>query len=121
MNALKSLRVTSLRSVESLFMQHHALLQPQVPCHYHLFSQARGMSKYLSNAAKKRLPMTSKRAHKGYYKGKGATKEGRLTSKARFVVDPLKRLELVVPNMIGFKVRNYVPQSPTSLNLKIMH
>ena len=62
------------------------------------------MSKYLSKSAAKRLPLTTKRAGKGYYKGKGGTKEGRLTSKARFIVDPMRRLQLVVPDLEGFKV-----------------
>ena len=66
--------------------------------------QQRNMSKYLSKAATKRLPLTTKRAGKGYYKGKGGTKEGRLTSKGKFIVDPKKRLELVVPDLTGFKV-----------------
>jgi hypothetical protein len=67
--------------------------------------QQRFMSKYLSKSATKRLPLTTKRAGKGYYKGKGGTKEGRLTSKGRFKVDPMKRLELVVPDLEGFTVR----------------
>jgi len=67
--------------------------------------QQRFMSKYISKSAKKRLPLTTKRAHKGFYKGKGSTKEGRLTSKGKFIVDPLKKLELVVPDLEGFKVR----------------
>jgi large subunit ribosomal protein L41 len=67
--------------------------------------QQRFMSKYLSKAAKKRLVLTTKRAHKGFYKGNGATKEGRLTSKGKFIVNPLRRLELVLPDLAGFKVR----------------
>ena len=63
------------------------------------------MSKYLSKSATKRLPLTTKRAGKGYYKGKGATSEGRLTSKGKFVVDDKKQLELIVPDLEGFKVR----------------
>ena len=68
------------------------------------FLQLRFKSKYMSNAASKRLPMTTKRAGKGFYKGKGGTKEGKLTSKGRFIVDPKKRLELVVPDLEGCKV-----------------
>ena len=64
----------------------------------------RFMSKYLSKAATKRLPLTTKRAGKGYYKGKGGTKEGKLNSKGRFIVDPKKRLQLIVPDLEGFKV-----------------
>lgn len=67
----------------------------------------RFMSKYLSKAATKRVPLNTKRAGKGYYKGKGGTKEGRITSKARFIVDPLKRLELIVPDLEGFKVSGH--------------
>jgi len=67
--------------------------------------QVRDMSKYLSKSAKKRLVLTTKRARKGYYKGNGATKEGRLTSKGKFIVDPLKRLQLIIPDLTGFKVR----------------
>lgn len=66
--------------------------------------QQRFMSKYLSKSAAKRLPLSTKRAGKGYYKGKGGTKEGRLTSKGKFIVNPLKRLELIVPDLTGFKV-----------------
>ena len=70
--------------------------------------QQRFMSKYLSKAASKRVPLNTKRAGKGYYKGKGGTKEGHLTSKARFIVDPKSRLELMVPDLEGFKVGNSV-------------
>lgn len=64
----------------------------------------RSMSKYLSKSATKRLPLTTKRVRKGFYKGKGATKEGHLTSKGKFVVNPKKRLNLIVPDLTGFKV-----------------
>jgi hypothetical protein len=67
----------------------------------------RYMSKYLSKSATKRLPLTTKRARKGYYKGKGGTKEGRLTSKGKFIVDPSKRLQLIVPDLEGFKVNHH--------------
>jgi hypothetical protein len=77
------------------------LLAPQ-------FIQQRFMSKYISKAARKRVPMNTKRAGKGYYKGKGGTKEGRLTSKAKFIVDPKKRLELIVPDLEGFTVSTFV-------------
>jgi Mitochondrial ribosomal protein L27 len=49
--------------------------------------------------------LTTKRARKGFYKGKGSTKEGFLTSTGKFVLDPLRRLQLVVPDLAGFKVR----------------
>lgn len=50
------------------------------------------------------MPLTTKRAGKGYYKGNGSTKEGRLTSKGRFITDPKRRLELMVPDLVGFAV-----------------
>jgi hypothetical protein len=37
-------------------------------------------SKYISKARTKRLPLTTKRVGKGYYKGNRCRKEGRLTS-----------------------------------------
>lgn len=70
--------------------------------------QQRYMSKYLSKAATKRLPLNTKKAGKGYYKGKGGTKEGRLNSKGKFIVDPSKRLELIVPDLTGFKLKPYI-------------
>lgn len=74
-----------------------------------LFSQqTRCMSKYLSKAATKRRPLTAKRAGKGFYKGKGCTKEGSFTGKAgRFVLDRSRMLELVVPDLTGFKVGDF--------------
>jgi Mitochondrial ribosomal protein L27 len=87
-----------------------AVLLP--PHHNHqLQHQVRAMSKYLSKSAKKRLTLTTKRAHKGFYKGKGGTKEGRLTSKGRFIVNRLKRLELVVPDLSGFRLKPYIASS----------
>lgn len=64
----------------------------------------RAMSKYLSKAGKTRLVLTTKRARKGFYKGKGSTKEGHLTSKGRFIVNHRRRLQLILPDLTGFKV-----------------
>jgi large subunit ribosomal protein L41 len=66
------------------------------------------MSKYLSKSAAKRLPLNTKRAKKGYYKGKGCTSEGRLTSKGKFIADPLKKLQLIVPDLTGFALKPYI-------------
>ena len=71
----------------------------------------RWMSKYLSKAATKRLPLNTKRAKKGYYKGKGCTSEGRLTSKGKFIADPLKKLQLIVPDLTGFPLKPYIAKS----------
>lgn len=69
-----------------------------------LTPQVRWMSKFMTKSATKRQPLSPKRAGKGFYKGTGSTKEGHITSKARFVVDPLKRMQLIVPDLTGFKV-----------------
>ena len=67
--------------------------------------QVRDMSKYLSKSAKKRIPLNAKFAGKGFYKGKGGTKEGTNSGRAgRFVLDRERMLELVVPDLTGFKV-----------------
>ena len=61
-----------------------------------------------SKARKKRLPLTTKRAGKGFYKGNGARKEGTINSKARFTYDPEMVTELVVPDLEGFMLKAYV-------------
>jgi len=67
------------------------------------------MSKYLPKSAAKRLPLTTKRARKGYYKGKGGTRQGTHTGKAgAYVLDKNLMLELVVPDMEGFKLKPYI-------------
>ncbi|KAL7483419.1 hypothetical protein ACHAW6_009071 [Cyclotella cf. meneghiniana] len=71
----------------------------------------RCMSKYLSKSAAKRLPLDTKRAKKGYYKGKGCTSEGRLTSKGKFIADPLKKLQLIVPDLTGFPLKPYIAKT----------
>jgi Mitochondrial ribosomal protein L27 len=79
-------------------------IEKSVPTLINDMSQIRWMSKYLSKSAKKNLTLTTKRAKKGFYKGKGSTKEGSINSKGRFIVDPLRRLELIIPDLEGFKV-----------------
>ncbi|CAM9608196.1 unnamed protein product [Ectocarpus sp. 13 AM-2016] len=70
------------------------------------------MSKYISKSARKRIPMTSKMGNKNFYKGKGATKEGTINSRAgRFIVDPEKRLEIIAPDLDGFKLKPYVSKA----------
>jgi hypothetical protein len=79
------------------------LLRPQQQ------QQVRAMSKYLSKSAKKRIPLNTKRVAKGFYKGKGCTKEGRITKKAKFMVDKTKQLELVVPpDLANFRLKPYI-------------
>ena len=82
-------------------------LQQQQPFH----ETRRFMSKYLSKSATKRLPLNTKRAGKGYYKGKGGTSEGRLTSKGKFIADPLKKLQLIVPDLADFPLKPYIARS----------
>jgi hypothetical protein len=73
--------------------------------------QVRFMSKYLSRSAKKRLPLTTKRAGKGFYKGKGSITVGHITSKGKFIVDPSKLPELVIPriDLDSFPVSSVTP------------
>lgn len=75
----------------------------------------RFMSKYLSKSATKRLPLTNKKVKKGYYKGNGATMEGRITSKGKFIADPMKKLQLIVPDLEGFKLKPYIANSVSKL------
>mmetsp|Transcript_19623 Transcript_19623/g.22729 ORF Transcript_19623/g.22729 Transcript_19623/m.22729 type:complete len:111 (+) Transcript_19623:188-520(+) len=74
--------------------------------------QSRSMSKYLSKSAAKRKPLSAKRARKGYYKGKGSTTQGTFRGKAgRYVLDPLRMLELMVPDLTGFKLKPYIART----------
>ncbi len=61
-------------------------------------------SKYISKSRTKRLPLTTKKAGKGYYKGNRCRKEGYITSKAAFVKVPELCTELVVPDLNNFPV-----------------
>lgn len=65
-------------------------------------------SKYISKSARKRQPLSTKRAGKGYYKGNGSTKEGKVNSKGRFISDPKLKLQLVVPDLGNFKVSLFI-------------
>ncbi len=79
---------------------------------YHPYHEMRRcMSKFLSKSATKRLPLNTKRAGKGYYKGKGCTSEGRLTSKGKFIADPMKKLQLIVPDLTGFTLKPYIART----------
>jgi hypothetical protein len=50
-------------------------------------SQVSNFSKYISKSRTKRLPLTTKRAGKGFYKGNGARKEGYITSKGNVIIN----------------------------------
>ena len=49
----------------------------------HLLTMTADFSKYISKSRKKRLPLTTKRAGKGFYKGNRGRKEGHITSKGK--------------------------------------
>lgn len=69
--------------------------------------QIANFSKYISKSRTKHLPLNTKRAGKGYYKGYRARKEGRLTSLGKFTVISSMRTNLIVPDLTGFKVYYY--------------
>lgn len=54
---------------------------PSLPTPAFCLQQLAYLSRYISKARAKRLPLTTKRAGKGFYKGKGARKEGIRDSK----------------------------------------
>jgi hypothetical protein len=72
------------------------------------YQQTAEFSKYLSKARTKRLPLTTKRAGKGYYKGNRSRKEGFITSKAKFIKVHDMCTELVVPDFSNFTLKPYV-------------
>lgn len=71
-------------------------------------TQIAEFSKYISKSRTKRLPLTTKRAGKNYYKGNGARKEGFINSRARFVRVREMCTELVMPDLSDFKLKAYV-------------
>ncbi|KAJ1458262.1 mitochondrial ribosomal protein L27-domain-containing protein [Pelagophyceae sp. CCMP2097] len=68
-------------------------------------------NKVFSKARTKRAPLTSKKAGKGYYKGKGVRTIGRHTSLGLYIVDPKKVTRLVVPDLEGFGLKAYVARA----------
>lgn len=73
-----------------------------------LLTQRASLSKYISKSRRKRIPLSTKHAGKGYYKGKGARKEGHITSKGHFIMDKEMVTNLVVPDLEGFALKAYV-------------
>ena len=45
--------------------------------------QIASFSKFISKSRAKRLPLTTKKVKKGYYKGNGCRKEGKINSKGK--------------------------------------
>lgn len=94
-----------------------------------LDNQIAYFSKYISKSRTKRLPLTTKRAGKGYYKGNGSRKEGVISSKGsiieccdcnhlsdfnfslslgRFRLIREMCTEIVTPDLRDFKLKAYV-------------
>jgi large subunit ribosomal protein L41 len=101
---------TITKSISSIFSQpsqkNVSILSKLV------LNQTRLMSKYLPKSAAKRLPLSTKHARKGFYKGKGATKQGTFRGKAgRFVVEKERLLELIVPDLTGFQLKPYIART----------
>ena len=107
---LSSTIFTSINTLKNTIQQYKATATTSTRSPFSLFQQQqRYFSKYLSKSAKKRLPINTKWAGKGYVKGKGCTTEGRKTSKGRFIVNPSKRLQLMVPVIDeSFKLKPYI-------------
>lgn len=93
------------KSLSSLLTQSSKTIQTQ-------WIQTRHMSKFMSKSAAKRAPLSTKHVRKGYYKGKGATKEGTFRGKAgRFVIDKERQVQLVIPDLTGFKLKPYIAKA----------
>ena len=87
----------------------------------YLYNPIANFSKYISKSRTKRLPLTTKRAGKGYKKGNGARTEGTLNSKgsciylssiitfvAQFRLNREMCTELVVPDLNNFNLKPYI-------------
>ncbi len=66
-------------------------------------------SKYLSKAKTKRIPLSTKKVGGSFYKGNRCRKEGKLTSKGKFILNKEMCTELVVPSDLKtFTLKAYV-------------
>jgi len=65
-------------------------------------------------AARNRMVnMPSKYGNQQFYKGKGATSEGRITSKGKFIRDWTKMKFIMSPGSLqGFPLKAYVAKAP---------
>ncbi len=68
------------------------------------FSTTICLSKCISKAGRKRIPLHRKHGDKNWYKGTGSAKTGHLNSLGRFRADPELLPNIVVPDLSGFKV-----------------
>jgi hypothetical protein len=75
--------------------------------------RAAGASSRIITAAHTRslASLSSKDGNDQYYKGTGAVKGGSLNSKGRFIVDPLKRKYIQMPDLTGFELKPYVSKA----------
>ena len=73
-----------------------------------VFLSVANYTKVVSKARRKRLPLTTKHAGKGYYKGNRARKEGHITSKGNFILDPRRCTEIVVPDFTNCNLQAYI-------------
>lgn len=105
-DGVRDMRLASSYHHNTMMATNNNLIHHHHPSPTH--ETRRYMSKYLSKSATKRLGLNTKRAKKGYYKGKGSTSEGRLTSKGKFIANPLKKLQLIVPDLTGFSLKPYI-------------
>ncbi len=53
-------------------------------------------------------PLTSKRANRRFYKGKGCRNEGRHGRKGRYIVNSDKLLDIEAPDLSDFELKPYV-------------
>ncbi|KAK9818441.1 hypothetical protein WJX74_000878 [Apatococcus lobatus] len=75
-----------------------------------VIAAVRGSTRRVPRAGATQL--NSKRGPRNYYKGKGARATGRHTSKGRYVIDPDKLPNYVVPDLTGFQLKAYVAHEP---------
>eukprot|EP01138_Halocafeteria_seosinensis_P008628 gb/GECG01008818.1/.p1 GENE.gb/GECG01008818.1/~~gb/GECG01008818.1/.p1 ORF type:complete len:106 (+),score=13.21 gb/GECG01008818.1/:1-318(+) len=55
-----------------------------------------------------RAPLNPKQANKNFYKGKGGRRTGVHTSKGGFHIQEHKKMEIIAPDLSGFKLKPYV-------------
>eukprot|EP01088_Endostelium_zonatum_P006252 TRINITY_DN1835_c0_g1_i1.p1 TRINITY_DN1835_c0_g1~~TRINITY_DN1835_c0_g1_i1.p1 ORF type:complete len:101 (+),score=13.30 TRINITY_DN1835_c0_g1_i1:5-307(+) len=75
----------------------------------------RKVGKYGRSMTKGRV--STKHTTRGLYKGVGCRRLGRHTRKGRYIVNPLRIPEYVVPDLTGFELKPYVSKNTPKIKV----
>ena len=113
MQALRQVARCAASASAPAFAPQHAGAAAAVCCReFHASAPVERFRKY-GRGMRYKLPLSSKRSNRRFYKGKGSTTEGRHTRKGGYIIDPDKILTLSVPDLTGCEVSAALPRPST--------